>query len=187
MANKVKFNLKNVYDSKVTEPVSTTGTTYSYATPVAWPGAVSLSLDAEGDETTFYADGIAYYKTFNNNGYSGDFESALIPESFLTDIMGMTLSTSDNFLVERSTVEPAAFALLFQFDGDENAIKHVLYNCKCARPQISSQTNEAGKEVRTETVSLTATPREDGLVKARCANTASTAYSTWTSTVYVPS
>ena len=187
MANKVKFNLKEVYYSKVTETIQSGATVYSYATPVAWPGAVSLSLDAEGGESTFYADGIAYYKTFNNNGYSGDFESAMIPETFLTDIMGMTLSTSSNVLVENSTVEPGAFALLFQFDGDENAIKHVLYNCKCSRPSISSQTNEDTKEVRTETISLSATPREDGLVKARCANTSAAAYSTWTSTVYVPS
>ena len=187
MSNKVKFNLKEVYYSKVTEMVNTSGTTYSYATPVAWPGAVSLSLDQEGGESTFYADGIAYYKTFANNGYSGDFESAMIPESFLTDIMGMTLSTSNNVLVENANAEPATFALLFQFDGDQNAIKHVLYNCKCNRPSVSSQTNEDTKEVRTETITISATPRADGLVKARCANTAAAAYSTWTSTVFVPS
>lgn len=186
MANKVKFNLKNVYYSKVTETVGTSGTTYSYDTPVAWPGAVSLSLDAEGGTNTFYADGIAYYVTVANNGYSGDFESALIPDDFKTDILKETANTTAGTLVENSTVEPAAFALLFQFDGDQNAIKHVLYNCKCTRPSIGSQTNEDTKEVRTETLSITASPRADGLVKASCANTSGTAYSTWTSTVYVP-
>jgi len=188
MANKVKFNLLNVYYSKVTESVNTAGvTTYSYATPVAWPGAVSLSLDAEGGETNFYADGIKYFSSYNNAGYSGDFESALIPETFKTDILKETASTTAGTLLEYSNVEPAAFALLFQFDGDQNAIKHVLYNCKCSRPSIGSQTNEDTKEVRTETLSITASPRADNLVKASCANTSGTAYSTWTSTVYVPS
>lgn len=188
MANKVKFNLKDVFYSKVTETVGTDGvTSYSYATPVAWPGAVSLSLDAEGGETNFYADGIKYYSSYNNAGYSGDFESALIPEDFKVDILKETANTSAGTLAEYSTVEPEAFALLFQFDGDQNAIKHVLYSCKCSRPSIGSQTNEDTKEVRTETLSITASPRADGLVKASCANTSGTAYSTWTSTVYVPS
>lgn len=186
MPNKVKFNLKNVYYATVTETAGTSGTTYAYGTPVAWPGAVSLSLDAEGDTSTFYADGIAYYVTTANNGYSGDFESALVPEDFKTDILKETANTTAGTLVEYSTVEPAAFALLFQFDGDQNATKHVLYNCKCTRPSIASQTNEDSKEVQTETLNITASPRADGLVKASCANTSGTAYSTWTSTVYVP-
>ena len=46
-ANKIRYGLKNVHFAKLTETVdSTTGAvTYSYATPVAWPGAVSLNLE----------------------------------------------------------------------------------------------------------------------------------------------
>ena len=40
--NKVMFGLKNVYYASVT--VGTNSVTYG--TPIAWPGAVSLSLDA---------------------------------------------------------------------------------------------------------------------------------------------
>ena len=50
---------------------------YSYAAPQAIPGAVSLSLDAEGETNPFYADGIVYFRTTANNGYSGDLEIAL--------------------------------------------------------------------------------------------------------------
>lgn len=79
MGNKVKYNLKNVHAAKLTETVSEGVTTYTYATPQAIPGAVSISLDAEGDSSPFYADGIVYFRSTANNGYSGDLEIALIP------------------------------------------------------------------------------------------------------------
>ena len=52
MGNKVKYNLKNVHAAKLKETVSSSGeTTFSYENPKAIPGAVSISLDAEGNCT----------------------------------------------------------------------------------------------------------------------------------------
>ena len=87
MSNKVKYNLKNVHAAKLTESVVDGVTSFSYATPKAIPGAVSISLDAEGDSSPFYADGVVYFRTSSNNGYSGDLEMALIPEWFRTEIL----------------------------------------------------------------------------------------------------
>ena len=57
--NKVKYNIKNVHVAKQTETAGEEGaTTYTYATPKNIPGAVSISLDAEGEISTFYADGM---------------------------------------------------------------------------------------------------------------------------------
>ena len=140
MGNKVKYNLKNVHAAKLTETVSEGVTTYTYATPQAIPGAVSISLDAEGDSSPFYADGIVYFRSTANNGYSGDLEIALIPEWFRTEILKETLD-SHGVLVERSDItETAKFALLFEFDGDVRCIRHVLYNCSASRPSIESET-----------------------------------------------
>ncbi len=82
--NKVKYNLKNVHAAILTKGDEVT---FTYGTPQAIPGAVSISLDAKGDSTPFYADGIVYFRSTANNGYSGDLEMALIPEWFRTDIL----------------------------------------------------------------------------------------------------
>jgi phi13 family phage major tail protein len=187
MGNKVKYNLKNVHAAKLTETVSEGVTTYTYATPQAIPGAVSISLDAEGDSSPFYADGIVYFRSTANNGYSGDLEIALIPEWFRTEILKETLD-SHGVLVERSDItETAKFALLFEFDGDVRCIRHVLYNCSASRPSIESETKEDTIEPGTETLSLTADPRSDGLVKSRTGDTTSEeTYAVWYSTVYIP-
>ena len=182
--NKVKYNLKNVHAAKMT--VTEEGA-FTYATPQAIPGAVSISLDAEGETTPFYADGIVYFRSTTNNGYSGDLEIALIPEWFRTDILKEKLD-ANGVLVERiDNAETEKFALLFEFDGDVNAIRHVLYNCSASRPSIESETREETIEPGTETLSLTADPRSDGLVKSRTGDTTSAeTYNNWYQAVYVP-
>jgi phi13 family phage major tail protein len=187
MSNKVKYNLKNVHAAKLTTEVVEGVTTYTYATPKAIPGAVSLSLDAEGDSSPFYADGIVYFRTYANNGYSGDLEIALIPEWFRTEILKETLDTNGVLIEKAENTENVKFALLFEFDGDEHAIRHVMYNCSASRPSIKSQTKESTIEPVTETLSLTADPREDGLVKGRTGDiTDQETYDGWYESVYVP-
>lgn len=184
MGNKVKYNLKNVHAAKLTK---TEDGEYTYETPKAIPGAVSISLDAEGDSSPFYADGIVYFRSTANNGYSGDLEIALIPEWFRTEILKEALD-KNGVLVESATVtEMEKFALLFEFDGDVRCIRHVLYNCSASRPSIESETKEDAIEPGTEKLSLTADPREDGLVKSRTGDaTDETTYGNWYKNVYIP-
>ena len=81
------------------------------------------------------------YLLSNNMGYEGDLELAMVPESFRTDVLKESLD-DNSVLVESANVETANFALLFEFDGDVKKIRHVLYNCSAARPNIESATNE---------------------------------------------
>ena len=182
--NKVKYNLKNVHAAILTKGDNGT---YSYGTPQTIPGAVSISLEAEGENTPFYADGIVYFRSTTNNGYSGDLEIGLIPEWFRTDILQETLDANGVLIESADKLESVHFALLFEFDGDINAIRHVLYDCTTARPSIESETKEDTIEPGTETLSLAADPREDGLVKARTGDTTSAAaYANWYQEVYTP-
>lgn len=185
--NKVKYNIKNVHVAKQTETVAADSTTYEYAVPKNIPGAVSISLDAEGEISTFYADGIAYFVTSANNGYSGDLEMALIPSWFRVEILNETLD-DNSVLVENANNNTNPFALLFEFDGDVKAIRRCLYNCTCTRPSIESETKEETVEPGTETLSITNSPRTDGLVKAQTGpDTAALTYADWYKSVYVPS
>ena len=172
--NKVKFNICNVHYALIT--VDEDGDV-TFETPVAMPGAVSLSLEPNGEPSNFYADGYTYYTISNNMGYEGDLELAMVPESFRTDVLKESLD-DNSVLVESANVETANFALLFEFDGDVKKIRHVLYNCSAARPNIESATNEEEIE---------AAPLANGYVKARTGDsTTDTVYTGWYTSVYMP-
>lgn len=185
MANKVKFGLKNVHFAVA--HIGTTGAA-TYDTPVAWPGAVELSLDAEGETSKFYADNIAYAQFAANAGYSGSFTSALIPETFKTNVLGEVTDTA-GVLYEDAGASAQPFALLFQFEGDDSATRHVLYNCVASRPSVSGSTTEDSIEAQTEEVEITcssifnATLNKD-VVKARCPESVTTTYGAWFDAVY---
>ncbi|MDD4432083.1 MAG: hypothetical protein PHN48_00115 [Parabacteroides sp.] len=181
--NKVKFNICNVHYAPIT--VTENGTV-TFASPVAMPGAVSISLDPTGEPESFYADGVEYYTINNNQGYEGDLELAMIPEDFRTEILKEE-ADSNKVLVENANSETGSFALLFEFDGDARKIRHVMYNCSASRPTIESKTNEEDKEVQTETLTVKARPMANGYVKAKTGDaTTEAVYNNWYQAVYEP-
>jgi phi13 family phage major tail protein len=188
MANKIKYGIKNVYYAVATLAADNSAT---FDTPVALPGAVSLTLDPEGDNNIFYADNIAYYTTYSNNGYSGSLELALIPDAFRKDVLG-EIEDSKDVLVEEQGAPSVHFALMFQFEGDEKATRHVMYNCVASRPSANGNTKEASIEPQTETINLTATSVYNAslgkdIVKARTSDsTDTTTYTGWFTAVYTP-
>ncbi len=181
--NKVRFGLKNCHYSKATFDEDGNVT---YGTPVRLPGAVSLSLDPEGENENFYADDIVYYVLNNNAGYEGDLELALIPEEFLKDILHEE-EDENGVLAENANNTFERFALLFEFTGDKKAIRHVLYCCSASRPSVEGETKEDEKEVQTEELSLIASALANGFVKAKTStNTSKAVYDAWYDAVYIP-
>ena len=188
MANKIKYGLKNVYYAIATIASNNSAT---YGTPVAIPGAVSLSMEPQGDNTPFYADNIVYWTGISNTGYQGDLEIARVPDSFKIDVLKYLVS-GNKLLVEDANVSPVHFALMFQFEGDEHGTRHVMYNCVAARPSQAGSTKTENIEPQTETLSLTATTiyvaaLDTDVVKSETyASTSSSAYNTWFSSVTLP-
>lgn len=186
MANKIKYGIKNCYYAKVTS-TSADGT-LTYGTPVALPGAVSISLAAQGSSNPFYADNVVYWKGTANNGYEGDLTLALIPDGFRKDILGET-EDAKGFFVEKASDTPVEFALLFQFEGDEHATRHAFYRCTASRSSVEGNTKEDSITPQTEAITVSAMPRiNDEVIKARAPYTASTtsSYALWFSAVQEP-
>jgi phi13 family phage major tail protein len=186
--NKVKFGLKNVHYAKLTETTnpSTGETTYSYGTVKPWPGAVNMSLEKQGDNSPFYADDTEYYNVAPVPSYSGDFESAKLPETVAVDVFGDAYD-SNGVLVENTSGHVNPIALMFEFDGDVKATRHVLYKVTITRPSIGSATKTDSTEVQTETSTFTAVKRGDGLIHSSADPDVSSAiYDAWYSDVYEP-
>lgn len=182
MPNKVRYGLKNVHYATVTFASDGTPT---FGTPVAIPGAVSASLSKQGDTYTFYADDGSYFELGDNASYEGDLVIALIPQSFRVAALGETLD-GKGVLFEDSNPTKGHFALLFEFTGDVNAVRHVLYNCTASENTIEGQTKGENIEVQPETLTITAKALPNGgPVKAKTGDTTdATVYAGWYETVH---
>lgn len=186
--NKIKYGLKNVYYAVATIAADGSAT---YDTPVAIPGAVSLSMEPQGENTPFYADNIVYWVGAANNGYEGDLEIARVPDSFKTDVLGY-IASGNGLLVEDANAAAGHFALLFQFEGDVKAVRHVMYNCTATRAAAAGTTKGESIEPETETMTITATSiyvaaLDTDIVKSETGeNTGTTVYDGWFTAVTVP-
>lgn len=160
--DKVKFNIKNVHVA----PMIEMGATPKWGEIIKIPGAVTFALDPQGEVTPFYADGVVYYQSQSNNGYTGDLEAALFPAEFLKAIYQIEEGQTSKVLTEDSNKEIVPFAMMFEEDGDTSGTKFVLYNCMATRPKRTFNTNAGTKTPQTQTISITATPLESGKVMA---------------------
>lgn len=178
-ANKIKYGISKCY-------YAVKGSD-GYGTPVALPGAVSISLAPQGDLYKFYADNIPYYVNAVNNGYEGDLELALIPDHFLTAVLNNSLDSTDKVLIEEVANSSPEFALGFQVEGDNDSPRFWFYNCVATRPEIEGDTKEDGIEAQTETITITSSPSADGYTRVRTtAETPTATYEGWFSEVWEP-
>lgn len=152
--NKVTFGLEKVHIAflEALEP------TPAWGEPVHIPGAVSLSPEPQGEESTFYADNGPYFVYTNNNGYTAELAMALIPDEILAEMLGWEID-SNGMLVESTNGIPKEFALMGQVQGDKRNRRFVYYRCKASRPGKEMATKES-VEPSQDTLSLTILPIE---------------------------
>lgn len=169
--NKVRYGLSNVHVGTVTMGDGAP----TFSAPKAYPGAVSMTLDPEGEQSVFYADNIAYYVTNSNNGYTGELEMAYLYDWFETEYLG-NKESQEGMIVETSDVPTQMAYIMFQFEGDVNATKYIIYNATFSRPSLEGSTQEDTTEPNTTTIPFTSVPlvTEFGkIVRAKVPSTAS--------------
>lgn len=186
--NKIKYGISKCFMAVCSLDANNAPT---YQTPFAVPGARAISLSAQGEQSIFYADDIAYYVGNGNSGYQGDLTLARIPDEVRQKILGDYLD-GNGVLVEDQNAQAVHFALMFQFKGDQRNTLHVLYNCTASRSEIASSTKEDTVEPQEEALTITATSVYNAtlnkdIVKASTGKdvTGSTVTG-WYSTVYQP-
>lgn len=185
MANKVKFGLKNVHYAPIT--VSMDGEP-TFGVPKRLPGAVSLTLDVQGEEVEFEADDVIYYSSYSNTGYKGTLEIANITDDFRKDILGDVEDEASHVLMEYASAEAKPFALLYEVNGDQKATRRVLYYCTVSRPGENASTTGKTKTPQTDSMSLTSVPLADGLTRARTQDdTPEEVFEGWYNAVWRPS
>lgn len=186
--NKVKYGLSKLYYAIAT--IDDTTHTATYAKPKAFPGAISIGLEPNGDMTVKRADNIDYWIGNANNGYEGDLEVAKVPDAFFEEILGEILD-DNGVQVELKDVEVVHFALLYQFEGDKRAARRVFYNCTAKRPSDASKTTEETIEPENETITIKAssiynTSLGKEIVKAKTVeSTDKDVYDAWYDDVYI--
>lgn len=180
---KIRYGISNCYYAVATEGA---GGALTYGTPKAMPGAVALTLDANGEEVREYADNIEWFIMALNAGYTGNLEVETLGDDFREDVLAEEKDSNDVYF-ENALAQSKEFALLFQFELGDAApavgVRGAMLRCKAGRPGIAGNTRSNTINPDHETVPLTCLPRaNDHLVKAKCEST-SAAYANWFSSV----
>lgn len=182
--NKVTFGLNNVHIYPETEKGV-------YGTAIKIPGAVSFTPSADGSQTVFHADDIAYHVVNSNNGYTADLTMALIPNAVLVELLGWIIDENEA-LIEIADAKTKSFALAFQVSGDVKNRKMIYYSCVAGRPAKEEKTNADSIDIVPEILSLKISPVEvDGKKIVKSTIEESTAnklvYDAWFTTATLPS
>lgn len=185
--SKVRFGLAKAYYAVLDNN--------TYGTPVALPGAVSLTLNREGSEPqTFWADNIAYYVTpAANGGYSGTLTLAIVPDKFKQDVLGEVVD-DNGMQVEVGDAASKSFALLYEVEGDADKKRYVFFNCTAQRPAPGANTKSDSTNPDTQDLEFTAIGKDftfggTGVVKnivKGSAEEAATAFANWYTAVPTP-
>lgn len=151
--NRVLFGLSNVHYALWDENTS------QYGAVKVMKGAVSLTLNREGDSSTFYAENIPWASFYSDSGYTGDLELATTEQDALVDLLGWELD-SNGALLYLSGVASPTFALSFEVSSNVKPVRYVFYNCTLSRPEFEANTTNDSTDPDTRTLNFTAINRE---------------------------
>ena len=188
-SNKIEFGLSHSYFAPLTAATAADGkVTYTYSAPIRLQGIQSMTQEAQGDSTNIYAEDMVWYNYTANNGYSGELVFVHFSDELRKTIFKHEEATN-GMLIERSDVQSAEGALIYQCQGDKNKTRHVLYDVTFGNPKVEPKTKEDGIEATTVTIPYTAVPIElptgEQITKGKCSE-GDTAYDSLFTALTVP-
>ena len=173
--NKVVFGLENVYFG--TYDTADNGTV-TMGDPYHLPGAVRMSQDPETEETVFHADNKTYYKTTDDNGYTGEFEFANITDEFKVRFLNW-VNRSGGGVAQKKDKKNKTVYCCFEFKGDKEKRRGILYNVELGAVNREYSTTENTKEPVTATLGYTAIGDETTGITKAVVKPGDADYATW--------
>lgn len=159
MSKKVQFGIKDLTIWKLTETVTTTGTTIAYGDATSIPGTTKMDLSPNGsDPSTFYADDSSYWVTAGkSSGYTGSFDNALIADAVKTTFMNYVTDANNN-VVELADNETVFFAMAFAKETNDGDVRYLFPKCTFGRLSVKGDTTTDSITPEVENAPITVLP-----------------------------
>ena len=148
MANKVMFGVSNLY---VGLYEAASDGTVTLGSPVKVPGTVNITMEAESEENTFWADNVKYWTGYSDNGYTGEIENALFDDTFKTTFMNY-IQLDDGGIAQIKGQKNQTVYFMFQADGDAENRRMIVYNVALGQINREYATTEDTIEPQTATL-----------------------------------
>jgi len=154
-----KYIEHGIYDVKLWDLSATSGT----GTPVDLIGARNVSVDAEREDTQFYADNIVYAVISGNKTVTGTYTAYNVPDE-LFEKMGFAVD-NNGALVDTGTVTPGILQwktrMLNADTGEEFDKLTILYNVTFGQATGEDATDEDTAEPKELEIPLTCAVNEN--------------------------
>ena len=121
---KVMFGVSKLH---VGEYTVATNRTVTLGTPYALPGTVRIAMEPQSSLEEFYADNGVYWSGYSDNGYEGEIENALFPDSFKTRFLNYQSVPGGGIAQVRGKKVPKVY-FMFQAETDADARRGIVYN-----------------------------------------------------------
>ena len=151
MANKVEFGISQLHVGTYTVG---TGGTVTLGTPYHQKGAVSFSPEESTENSTFYADNVAYWSGYSGGTIEGDLEVAMFDDEFKTQFLGYKALTNGGLANVKNAQKPDVY-VCFEVAGDQESRRVIMFNCSLGAITREYNTIEESKEPATETIGVT--------------------------------
>lgn len=125
-------------------PITTTGQTAAFGTPVMLDGMVSFEMEVSQDSTAIYADNIVFYKALGAKARTATGTFRYIPAAY-AEYLGYHKNTNGSV---SDTGEHKQHCIFFEtvvedtVAGTTTRTLHYLYNVKGGEPKLSTETDE---------------------------------------------